>query len=451
MRRRAFTLVEMMVSLAVLTLALSVVGVVFSITTRSAGQAAAYSEALHWARQAAEQLKADLAQCDPSASLLVLVGRTQRAGLTADDVAAQRYLRVLTGTPEQKLSDGAEAVGFQTPAGYSEPRADILAFITNRPMASVAPPLNPPIGDPYAGGARLAPALVVYGHAALGEAGWNGANFLWPQTVRHIQNNNDMSPIPAAEWHLARRATILRQDDTEPYYFDGDEPASIVACRALDQTPGDAATLNLAGLLAELERRNYARYLYGPYEIYDEDRDLQTWVDGLLYGPPGGAPRRHVATVIAPEVPVELRSNLGVHLVTGCTWFQVEFLVPEDPRGSAEYSAILTGSGAGARRAGLALWTPVEDGQTYVFIPDTRANREQIVRGNIAAGGQPLGRLAQFARIDQEPDRDDDGIDVVASRRIRLWPYAIRVTFHVYDPRGRLKDPIVRTVVHRFE
>jgi len=449
MRRRAFTLVEMMVSLAVLTLALSVVGVVFSITTRSASQAAAYSEALHWARQAAEQLKADLAQCDPSTSLLVLVGRTQRAGLTADDVAAQRFLRVFTGIPGDE--NPSADVGFQTPAGYSEPRADILAFITNRPMASVAPPLNPAIGDPYAGGARLAPTLVVYGHAALGEAGWNGSNFLWPQTVRHIQNNGGMSPIPAAEWHLARRATILRQEDTEPYYFDGDEPANIVACRALDQAPGDAATLDLAGLLAELERRNYARYLYGPYEIYDEDRDLQTWVDGLLYGPPGGAPRRHVATVIAPEVPVELRSNLGVHLLPGCTWFQVEFLMPEDSRGSAEYSATLTGSGGVARRAGLSLWTPVEDGRTYVFIPDSRENRERVVQGNIAAGGQPLGRLAQFSRIDQNPLLDDDGVDVVASRRIRLWPYAIRVTFHVYDPRGRLKDPIIRTVVHRFE
>ncbi len=447
MRRRAFTLVEMMVSLAVLTLALSVVGVVFSITTRSASQAAAYSEALHWARQAAEQLKADLAQCDPASSLLVLVGRTQRAWLTADDVAAQRYLRVWTGTSEQKLSDGAEAVGFRTPDGYSEPRADILAFITNRLMASVAPPLDPPIGDPYAGGARLAPALVVYGHAALGEAGWNGG-FLWPQTVRHIQNN-DMSRIPAAEWHLARRATILRQDDAEPYYFNGDELARIVACRALEQLPGDAATLNLAGLLAELEQRYYARYLDGPYAIYDEDRDLQTWVDGLLYGPAGGAQRRHVATVIAPEVPVELRSNLGVHLLPGCTWFQVEFLMPEDPRNSAEYSAMLTGSGV--RRADVSLWTPVEDGQTYVFIPDTRENREQIVRGNIAAGGQPLGRLAQFSRIDQNDERDRDGVDVVASRRIRLWPWAIRVTFHVYDPRGRLKEPIIRTVVHRFE
>jgi len=443
MRRRAFTLVEMMVSLAVLTLALSVVGVVFSVTTRSASQAAAYSEALHWARQAAEQLKADLAQCDPSTSLLVLVGRTQRAGLTADDVAAQRFLRVFTGIPGEE--NPSADVGSQTPAGYSEPRADILAFITNRPMASFAPPLNPAIGDPYAAGARLAPVLVVYGHAALGEAGWNGSNFLWPQTVRHIQNNNGMSPIPAAEWHLARRATILRQDDREPYYFDNDELANIVACRALDQAPGDAATLNLAGLLNALEMGNYA--LVKPYEVYS---GLRTIVDRLLYGP-GGFEARHVATVIAPEVPVELRSNLGVHLLPGCTWFQVEFLMPEDPRNSVEYAARLDASDGGVHRARLSLWTPVPDGQTYVFIPDSRENRARIVQGGIAPNGSPLGRLAQFSRIDQNPLLDEDGVDVVGSRRIRLWPYAIRVTFHVYDPRGRLKDPIIRTVVHRFE
>ncbi len=450
MRRRAFTLVEMMVSLAVLALALSVVGVVFSITTRSASQAAAYSEALHWARQAAEQLKADLAQCDPSTSLLVLVGRKQRAGLTADDVAARRYLRVRTGIPDADDVEDAETEN-NAPEGFSDPRADILAFITNRPMASVAPPLNPDSGGPYAAGARLAPVLVVYGHAALGEAGWNGSNFLWPQTVRHIQNNGGMSPIPAAEWHLARRATILRQEDSAGYSFDEGTLARIALCAPTLDEPGDAATLNLAGLLAELERRNYARYLYGPYEIYDEDRDLQTWVDGLLYGPPGGAPRRHVATVIAPEVPVELRSNLGVHLLPGCTWFQVEFLMPEDPRNSVEYAARPDGSGIGLRRAGLSLWTPVVAGQTYVFIPDSRENRARIVQGNIAPNGSPLGRLAEFARIDQQPDLDGLGVDVVASRRVRLWPYAIRVTFHVYDPRGRLKDPIIRTVVHRFE
>jgi hypothetical protein len=36
-------------------------------------------------------------------------------------------------------------------------------------------------------------------------------------------------------------------------------------------------------------------------------------------------------------------------------------------------------------------------------------------------------------------------------RRIRTWPYAIRVTVRVYDERNRLSSPIVRSLVHRFD
>ena len=82
----------MLVSLAVLSLALTIIGVVFTTATKTTRQAAAYSEAHNRVRQFTEQLEEDLAACEPSQSVLVLVGRTQAAALTQDDLDARRYL-----------------------------------------------------------------------------------------------------------------------------------------------------------------------------------------------------------------------------------------------------------------------------------------------------------------------------------------------------------------------
>jgi len=32
-----------------------------------------------------------------------------------------------------------------------------------------------------------------------------------------------------------------------------------------------------------------------------------------------------------------------------------------------------------------------------------------------------------------------------------MWPYAIRITVRVFDRLGRLEQPIVRSIVHRFD
>ena len=95
----AFTLVEMLVSLAVLSIALGVVGYVFSATINATRQAAAYSEAHNLAQQLVSQIREDLRHCDPANSLLVLVGRTQAAARTKDDLDARKFWRVLVGDP----------------------------------------------------------------------------------------------------------------------------------------------------------------------------------------------------------------------------------------------------------------------------------------------------------------------------------------------------------------
>ena len=125
----AFTLIEMLVSLAVVSVALTVVGVVFSVTTRAVSQAAALSEVQARVRQFALQFKEDFRFVDPSRSVLVLAGRTQSAALSQDDLAAEKRIRYLVGDPFDPKLQGYDPAGEKLDDNeqYSNPRADVIA------------------------------------------------------------------------------------------------------------------------------------------------------------------------------------------------------------------------------------------------------------------------------------------------------------------------------------
>ena len=163
----------------------------------------------------------------------------------------------------------------------------------------------------------------------------------------------------------------------------------------------------------------------------------------VLYA--SGAPGypRHVATVLETP-PADLRSNLGLYMLPGCVWFQVEFLMPEDPRNSLDHPD-------GFQRNDMPRWTEVNanpglGSTTYVFVPDTAANRDLVAA--LDPNASIPNRLQDFALVDPNIMPNPN---TVANRRIRMWPYAIRITVRVYDPKGRLDEPVVRSLVHRFE
>jgi prepilin-type N-terminal cleavage/methylation domain-containing protein len=473
--RRAFTLVEMLVSLAVVSVALVVVVTAFTITTRTARQAAAYSEASAWVRQFAQQIEEDLAYCVPSESVLVLVGRKQAAALTTDDLAAQRRYRVLLGDPTapNAANEFRSAGGGQS----SDPRADLLMFFTNRPTVSQSPALS--IDESridsdarvrrevaYARGAKFAPALVAYGHAALGryEARSNGEHFFAPLDLQRdsIVNLNyapgnpdqsqNLSPFPANQWHLARRATIIESplgtasNQRLELQFAHNDGFEAIRRGLLDPRNGnnrsyaaDAAMFRLADFLRLASDPSGFLGLRSTslYDLSSGSPVLQV-VNRLLYGNASGTEvnYRHLATVL-PTPPADLRRNLGVHLLPGCAWFQVEFLAPEDPFNSARYQQ------AGddyARSSDDLRWMSVEPERTYVFAPDSLENRAALL--------QTERLIRDFQPLNPEFRPNPD---VPQNRVVRLWPYAIRVTVRVFDPRGRLPEPIVRTIVHRFE
>lgn len=535
MRRNGFTLIELLVSMAVLTVALVVVATVFSITTKTATQAAAYSSVQNWLRQFTAELRQDLEGINPARSILVLRGREIPAGLTPDDVQARRYYRVLIGNPldstlQSQLRTQDPRRASPILSQYGECRADILAFITNREQPSHAPPANAmtDVGVALQNGAKFSPLMVTYGHAALAKAQFDvGLGGYWPepeQSWRHVnlrQNNpglTKMSRTPAQEWILARRPLILLDNPTL-----GPLPLNFIMGANWDAAPaggnsalfclggtigaadamlwgavnngaaGDALTLNLTGenpqgLLTRFDASSGVvpnPALVHPYtaaaalpgfqaQDYQRLRSL-IYANGLE-GPqsPGqltnlnvANPPQLVATVI-PDPPAELRSNLSLQALPGCVWFQVEFLQPEDPRQHPEYFDWSPAPSASPNSAPSdpPRWIPVPDGATYVFVPDTASNRAAI----LSAAPSPATRdWADFGAL---PTRTADGAlwpplvyddfntypgapfsSIVDPREripVRTWPYAIRITVRVTDPKGRLTEPIVRTVVHRF-
>lgn len=535
--RSAFTLVEMLVSLAVLSLALSIVGVVFTVTTKTASQAAAYSEVQNWGRQAGLQIEEDLRNIDPAESVMLVASRVQPAALTQDDLTGGRYERYLVGNPDlvDPQYDPRFSSTLDPDLQYSNPRADQLMFITNRPGSSQAPVSDPAaISDPdqrekqqsYASGARFGPMLVVYGHAAIGQPVFDPSNnrFEFPNVtqLKHIEqlvrSDDNRSILPLSRWHLARRATIIEPALPEvgkrpKTFFSNNDRGSNEWERLWSSMPddgngyaGDVARLDLRALLAL-----FGPQLPLPIEPSDKDTNWQRQpaelrpydfpsmsnprvvklekqtvddIYSLMYfnGQDGPNPNHHVATVIE-NPPGELRSNLGNHLLPGCAWFQVEFLMPEDARNSLDYDRPLVLEGRNinrdldwqeqgklfSRRTDAPRWTSVEvnpeGGETAycLFVPDSNANRD-LISSRIKPLGSGTGsdggpgdaiknsRLTEYSYVYPTKRRNNNEKGRgLSNRRVRLWPYAIRVTVKVYDPRGRLSEPLVRTFVHRFE
>lgn len=465
-RSAGFTLIEMLVSMAVLVVTLTVVGVVFSVTTKTATTAAAMAEVQAWVREWERQVTRDLKFVDPSSSVLVLVGRTQAAALTEDDLQAEKFLRFLVGDPVQVQGsfDPAYTIGPVDPktTQYSNPRADLMMFYTMRATASQAPPLtpnNPP--NPYLAGARFAPVQIVYGHAARGEVDTSTTPAVFSSNLTHIEqilgggtDPDKHSVIPANRWHLARRATIIEPEtafNALKRSFSGPEFTRITRCQADGNNAGDVARLNWQLYLntfgPSLARTFYLLRQRGqPYRFQVGGTGLSSnRIDAAIFDvlyPRATKDVHHVATIL-DEPPLELRSNLGLHMLPSCAWFQVEFLMPEDPRNSLDYyNPNPVANPPFSNRYDTPRWTEVGDDETYLFLPDTAENRRVI-----ASSDEMFQRLADFAFTNPL----NPPLSPVESRRIRLWPYAIRLTVRVYDSRNRLAEPIVRSIVHRFE
>lgn len=550
--RSAFTLIELLISLAVLSVALAVVATVFSITSQTASQAAAYSQTQNWLRKFTLELREDLRGIIPSQSVLVLRGRTIPASLTPETLdAAQRY-RVLIGDPRDTALLNALGGGDQPsdpnppPAilnHYSDPRADLMMFLTHRPLASNAPPVastaggvgsNVHMAQALQNGTKFAPSFITYGHAALAtatllnpgtpnaryvpadESAWRHINQRRGATGNISTNSNDPSRVPAQEWILARRQLLVIDDPTLTPSFDmipiqnwtasdfpdgnsmlfnlGGSSNSLIDDAMIEgQTrqfaAGDAIRMVLTrydplapatswGLLTQLSRPSlgfspslaipYGAPAFGlapaqpPLFAGGVGSTMGFRLMSLMY--PGGADvhaslgPQTVACVI-PNPPPDLRSNLGLQALPGCVWFQVEFLQPEDPRNHPEFFDWTPDNpGDNVTPTDAPRWVQVPNGAMYMFVPDSPENRQAIME-DFTGGNRNwtrFGALPPDVGFEPPPPPAGNppmvgGIDFRSLIRVRTWPYAIRITVRATDPKGRLDEPIVRTIIHRFD
>lgn len=221
-RRGAFSLAELVISMGILVLMLSLAGQVFTLTIQSTGQATALTESMQALRVFEQTLREDLRHVHPGRSLMVIQGNPVNAYWTAEGKGADP-----DGNPAEPANDPPyphpidperdDVRGFLVP-----PRADVLMFFTERSAASTS-----------ANAANVTSNLqqVVYGHAELGEfvadpnavGGFvfqeqfpvatggaapqafpteNSGGVQYPSTTRP-------SVDPAQNWHLARRSVLL--------------------------------------------------------------------------------------------------------------------------------------------------------------------------------------------------------------------------------------------------
>jgi hypothetical protein len=414
------------------------------------------------------QIEEDLRGIDTTRSVLVLEGRTQAASLNADDLSAGVFHRELVGTHDPNdpnfvppSYDPRRDPGLDTSGFYSNPRADVLGFFTARPTVSQAPPRSPSGAQAlaYARGTKFAPTYVAYGHAAIAEPVLTGNTWTFGPAIKHIQpaNNNlqQLSPLPLTGWHLARRATIIENADVSNLTLANPNFDALRRCHTTD--PALAADVGVMNFEAYLESATglVARAApYGPgFPNGLSATQINFFADEMLYGVKSGPAiaSRHLATVL-PEPPAELRDNLGVHMLPACAWFQVEFLMPEDVRNSPDYIDQRPGLTPAIenRRDDMPLWTSVIPGQKYIFVPDNGVNRSAIAQ-QFVPSGPIITPPRPFTSMTADAVPLLPGETPLTHRRIRTWPYAIRVTVRVYDERNRLSSPIVRSLVHRFD
>ncbi|MCO6439238.1 MAG: prepilin-type N-terminal cleavage/methylation domain-containing protein [Phycisphaerae bacterium] len=217
-RRRAFSLVELVVALGILLLMLSLAGQVMNLTVKSTGQATALTEINQRLRTLEESLREDLRQVDPKRSVMVIVGNPVNAYWTRNGKEADDDGDPLTGYPN---NFGAI---YQTPVDATvpdpmyvptPPRADVLMFFTSRKARNF---VQYQYQDPELVGKPVTSNIqqVVYGHAVPGDWVPDTAGTTWEFDPRvdpqdafpHLPEYNAAMP-PAQEWHLARRSVLV--------------------------------------------------------------------------------------------------------------------------------------------------------------------------------------------------------------------------------------------------
>ena len=213
--RRAFSLAELVVSMAILVLMLLLAGQVFNFTIQSTGQAMALTEVAQQLRMFEETLRDDLRTVQPGQSLILIQGNPVNAYWTKNGKEGDDLVDRDPATGYDHVSDPERE---DAQKNLIPPRADILMIFTARRATSyVSPAVQSNLEQ------------VVYGHAEPAEIDLAGkVHPSWPppatervfpaETIRGMEypSPTEVSPVPAEQWHLARRSVLLLQTAAQP-------------------------------------------------------------------------------------------------------------------------------------------------------------------------------------------------------------------------------------------
>ncbi|MCH7720573.1 MAG: type II secretion system protein, partial [Planctomycetes bacterium] len=197
-RRRAFTLTELIVSVAILGLMVLTAGRVFSLTLGSTGKAQALTHAAQALRVLQGSMRDELAAVDRKGSMMLIEAHSINAYWMETGREADLDGDPSTGYPHLPDPEREDLNGDLIP-----PRADVLMFFTAASETAFA---GLPAGVPVVGTMQV----VTYGHAEMGEINPQSSLGDWLKGPAPFPTDpTAVFAVPSQTWHLARRSVLL--------------------------------------------------------------------------------------------------------------------------------------------------------------------------------------------------------------------------------------------------
>lgn len=469
-RPNGFTLAELVISVAVLSVMILLAGQVMNLTVQSTGQATALTTTTQRLRAFEETLREDLRHVPKGQSVMLIQGNPVNAYWTQAGKDADNNGNAADGYPNNGDPERADPL---RPGQLSPPRADILMYFTSRTTSSYVRP-----------GVSSSLEQVVIGHARIGDyvaeptgedQDGDGGPYrftpgleAFPAATNGSPSATIPSPIPAELWHLARRAVLL----LPPPAIDTSWP-KVLHSR---NSPTDRGIRLLRGQEDVVDNFNFAARVSVPQDPPWTSGDPPTgsfpfYLPAIFEGTPDpfGA-RPFQRSELDPTPPALYANRLGAYMLPHCASFKVEWSL--DPR-SAMVGGRLNGEDE-------VYWIdPGHLGNPQLNIPsdpfyaiqrkidelravdpdDQRAGRlEELVVSRQAPSG-PYTLAQRFRDEDNwrlPPSGDRTNTHLFTASRVNtdgvlvpddVFPQALRITVDVFDDERRLERPIRHVMV----
>lgn len=418
-RRSGFTLLELMVSVAILLAVLALIGTIFSTVSKAGGNATSMSTMHRHLGQVADVLQEDLARTEPSTGMLAIAGEIIAAHATVLDRT--------NGRPRLPH------------------RADALMVFTQRDPEPYVYQHDPNVAPP------LAPVVqVTYAHANFGKFKLINNSWTIDTTTGAIKEiATPQAGIAASEWHLARRVICFFDATYEPINLPPPDNFGVGPWPLTDRgyLTGEAEVLGQYrwerirtqylstallsfvgntgtsfffndGIADYLTIASNARYLFTNYWFALAG---STWqreerpTGGPVYFTESVVPQAYAPaiptelfaarSIIDPKPPLDVARPMTSNFLDNCSEFKVEYTY-DDPR-------------------------------------ELRLNTNGTINPSLPVRWQsvPNGQRIIWSSLPVLPDDRTDP---------RRWPRALRITLKAWDPGGRLTEPVTRTIVHTW-